>query len=546
MATILDYLGRPINQKKLTEEIATPSIFGVRQPFRESVTFGLTPERLAGILTAVDSQGDALEYLSLAEEMEERDPHYHSVLATRKMAVSGLSVRVEAASDDPRDVEIADAVREVVRHEEFSNLISDQLDALGKGFAVSEIEWDKSGAQWYPVGYTFRDPRFFMFDRFTGQELRLRDMADPGYGIPLEAYKFVQHRPRLKTGLPIRGGLARLACVSFMCKSYSLRDWMTFAEVFGMPLRVGKYNEGATVENKSALLRAVSNIGTDAAAIIPESMAIEFIASSATTGGDKLFQGLADWLDRQVSKGVLGQTSSADAQSTGLGSGVAAAHDGVREDIRDDDAKKLAATLRRDVVRPFVDLNYGPQKNYPRICIEEDESDDLELLSKSLPPFINLGLRVEASVIRDKFGLPEPEPDAEILRAPAPSFQQVAPPPQQIVPPPAQAAQSMRLALMQRVVDGVELTADQRTLLGLASRQTEDSIDILADMALDKWEPVMAPVLSPILEMAAKATSLAQLKRDLKKAKLNTDQFAQALATLTFTARGLGDTTDAE
>ncbi len=646
---ILDFRGNPVDISKLTKEIAAPSVSGVRQVFYEAISTSLTPSKLGQILTAVD-QGDATEYLTLAEEMEERDSHYSSVLRTRKLAVSSLKISVEAASEDKRDVEIADAVTKLTKSEHFRELIADQLDALGKGYSVSEIMWDKSGSQWLPKNYIHRDPRFFIFDRFTGQELRLRDdedlktNKDKANGLPLDPYKYVVHTPRIKTGMPIRGGLARLVCVAFMCKSYTLKDWMTFAEVFGMPLRVGKYGASATDVQKAALLNAVSQIGTDAAAIIPDSMLIEFQASTSSVGGDKLFAGLADWLDRQVSKGVLGQTTSTDAASTGLGSGVADSQSEVRSDICDDDAFKLAATLRRDLIRPFVDLNWGPPKtDYPTITLGVEESEDLEMLSRAITPFIDRGMRVGVSAIRDKFGVEEPAEDEEVLKpvgggglppisadiaapdvsapkdpkasdaqavdprtalngaqvtalleivqavaagslprssgvqmivasfpislldaeklmgdvgkgfkpaspepapsappfAPHPKAPPLAPPP--AIPPKQKAREEAQATLIARVIDGIELTADQRALLGLAAVKLNDEIDTLADEALDDWRPVMDPILDPILAMAENATSLEGLMKDLKNASPNSSALVQAVAKLTMKARGLGD-----
>ena len=60
-------------------------------------------------------------------------------------------------------------------------------------------------------------------------------------GGELEPYKYIIHKPKLKSGLPIRNGLARLAATMYMLKGFTLKDWWAFAEVFGMPIRVGKY-----------------------------------------------------------------------------------------------------------------------------------------------------------------------------------------------------------------------------------------------------------------------------------------------------------------
>ena len=129
---IVDQYGRPIQYDQLTEELAAARTTGIRQIWHSSVASGLTPGRLANILQAA-AEGSAHDYLTLAEDMEERDLHYASVLGTRKLAISGLNIRVEAASDDPEDVRRADALSELVGSPEFGELQADLTDAVGKG-----------------------------------------------------------------------------------------------------------------------------------------------------------------------------------------------------------------------------------------------------------------------------------------------------------------------------------------------------------------------------------------------------------------------------
>ena len=584
---IYDSHGNKVETKALTQELAGPSMTGMRQAWYDSVASGLTPEYLAAVLLAVD-QGDITNYLTLAEEMEERDLHYRSVLSTRKLAVSGLNLVVAAQSDDPKDIERTDFVKEVCQGEAMTTLIADQLDALGKGFSVSEIMWDRTGDRWEPAEFKHRDARFFQFDRETGDVLRLRDAADMVNGIPLAPFKFVTHRPHLKTGLTIRGGLARLASVAFMCKGYSLRDWLAFAEVFGMPLRVGKYGLGASVAQKAELLRAVSSIGTDAACIIPDGMLIEFIENKSS-GGDAIFQGLAEYLDKQVSKGVLGQTASTEGTPGKLGGDDS--QENVRDDIRDSDAKQLATTIRRDVIRPLIDLNFGsrPVREYPSARLEIETPEDLEKLSRSLPPFLDRGLPVEITTILDKFGLPTPEPGAKLLKgqsaAPSPfGFPPGAgrpgvpgsppvpgepdEPAAEEEPPEEEAAPAEEdqekdtelqrekraavLEIMQKVRRGQTLTADERQLLTLAymERATktprQDEIDRLADEALGDWRKMMDPILAPVLEHARASGSYGEFLKGLEgvMAKMDSGELAKRLAVKTFTARGLGDGRD--
>ncbi|MDQ9547252.1 phage portal protein family protein, partial [Serratia marcescens] len=76
-----------------------------------------------------------LDYFILAEEMEERDLHYSSVLRTRKLTVASIEPTVEAASDDTHDIELADAVRVMIERPQIPELMFDLLDGLGKGLA---------------------------------------------------------------------------------------------------------------------------------------------------------------------------------------------------------------------------------------------------------------------------------------------------------------------------------------------------------------------------------------------------------------------------
>lgn len=554
---LYDHLDRPIKSNQLTKDIAFPSIAGVRNVWQTSVANALTPTTLANILLQVD-QGDTLSYLTLAEEMEERDMHYASVLSVRKLTVTGLPTMVEAVSDDTKDVEIADSVRNFVETDTFDSMLPAAIDAIGKSYSVVEIMWDRSGKQWTPASYKWRDPRFFQFDLETGDEIRLRDEQDLVNGIPLEPFKFIVHRPRLKMGLTIRGGLARPVCVGYMLKGYSLKDWWAFMEVFGMPWRVGKYSASASDKQKEELLSALRQMGVDAACIISENMIVDIIEASKTSGGDKLFSGSADWIDKQISKLVLGQTASAEGTPGKLGNEKLQSD--VRDDIRKADAKQLSATIRRDLVKPFVDLNFGPQERYPKFRLVIDEPEDLVALSESLPEFIDRGLRVQASVILDKFGLPEAEDGAEILQ----SLKGVVPKTEgeqeeeSTEEPEEESLEKEQrktvIELFKRVRRGEQISAEDRQLLVAsmamvvmqAKKDHKDEIDKLVDSEVDNWRAVMDPVFAPVLALAEKSDSFESFLSKLEEtlANVDTTEFMERLAISTAKARGLGDATD--
>jgi len=108
MARLLDQYGNPIDLTRLRQEEAGPTVTGIRQVISGHPAQGLNPVRLARLLRDAE-EGDPTAYFELAEEMEEKDLHYRSVLATRKNQVAGLDITVEAASDKAEDVADAES-----------------------------------------------------------------------------------------------------------------------------------------------------------------------------------------------------------------------------------------------------------------------------------------------------------------------------------------------------------------------------------------------------------------------------------------------------
>lgn len=413
MTTLYDARGNPIRSSSLEEPLLEEERGPWAAPLYDSVADRLTPERLASVMRAAD-EGDAEAALTLAEEMEERDSHYRSVLGTRRMVVSQLSAEVKPVDDSDEEQRIASDVRELVEAPEFADLIFEALDALGKSFSVNRILWETSEKSWWPKGYRWTDPRLFEVDHQTHRVLRIRDALSPGKGRPINEANYIVHLPKLKSGVPLRNGLARVAAIAWICKSYTVRDLQRFLEVYGIPARIGRYNAGASKELRRKLWRATKLLGTDAAAILPKDMEVDFLPSQKGTES-KAFLETAEYWDRQMSKVVLGQTSSVD----GSGGDYKASlhHQGVRMDIASHDARQVIASISRQLVRNFVAFNYGARKKHPKVYLPVPVPTDLTKLSAALAPMIDRGMRVEEEQVLEKFGFSPPRDGARILSA---------------------------------------------------------------------------------------------------------------------------------
>lgn len=545
---------RKHTQRAMKKEIAAPQLTGVRSLMQEAIAPGLTPARLAGILRAVEEGDNLRDYLTLAEEMEEREFHYISVLGVRKRALQGLDIQIEAGTDT-NSKEIADAVRELCDTPNFIDMIGDLADAIGKGFSVVEIIWHTAASRWTPAEFIHRDPRFFVFDRITRRQIRLAEDGNPD-GVVLPDYKFIRHVPRLKSGIPIRCGLAKPAAWAFIFKSYTLKDWAAFAEVYGMPIRIGKYGPQATDEDKRKLLTAVRNIGTDAAAVIPESMMIEFVEAGrgVARSSGSVFGEFAEYLDKQISKLVLGQTMTTD---DGSSLAQAKVHEEVRMDVLAADARQLETTINRDLIRPFIDLNFGPQKHYPRFTLPVAEAEDLTALATNLSKLVPLGFRVAETEVRDRFGFSDPDEGVPVLGGKGAQSYSEDPEPQMASDnepdpdskPPKGTSTSARMAASATARPVSRETARKKknhTCCGTAanaSQAEEDEIDALQGGALDDWQEVTDPLLSPIRKLIGEVSNYDDFLARLPEvfSQMDAGRLIETLAASMAIAKGLGD-----
>lgn len=507
---VLDDQGKPFKLSILTEEQAAPTLSGVRSVWADSVSGDLDPIKLASLLKAAN-EGDNHDFLVLAEEMEERDAHYASVLGQRKRAVSGIVPIVTPASDDEKGQEVADAVEKLIQAPIFADMIDDLLDGLAKGYSAVEVQWDHTAAPWTPHSYLHRDPRHFQFDKLTGRELRIREDRDDE-GLELNRYAWIVHRPKLKSGLTVRGGLARIVAWCFMLKSFTLQDWAAFLEVFGMPLRLGRYENNASAEEKRVLLRAVRDLASDAAAIIPKGMEIEFIEAKGGQG-NAVFGAMTEYLDKQMSKAIIGQTMTVDEGSSRSQSET---HDEVRSDITKSDARQLATAINRDLIAPFVGLNWGWDVAAPIVSFPVDDPEDIEALTNAVSALVPLGWKVAVSDVSKRMGFRVPDKDEPVLQIGA-------------------SATPVETERAHRHGPACPSCGERHR----ASAQDDE--DPLVSEALEHWEADVGPTVAMIKAAAAAANSYDEFLASLDEIVPDMGAMSDRLAMQLMKARGSGD-----
>jgi len=456
MTVLYDQFGRPVPPTKRPAGRALAAA-PVTDAWREYVADGLTPRRLATVFKEADN-GDVRRQAELFDQMEERDGHLIGERSKRSNVILDVNFEVRPASQDGRDVKIAEFVEDYLANfTDWPDVLVSLQDAVGKGYAGLEIGWDITSGQALPQSFDFIEQKRFLFLDDKGilspTPRLITDTASMGEDIP--AWKMLFHRYGGKSGHPTRSGIMRVCAWMYLFKNYSIKDWVIFCEVFGMPLRLGKYDPGASEDDKRALAVALASIGTDAAGVISRDTAIEFIDKVQKTASGDLYSGLAGFANREMSKALLGQTLSAEVGDTGSYA-AAKTHNEVRLDLLLADARAIAATVRHQVVRPIVGFNFGWDAPVPQYVAVYDEEEDLGKKSEWVGGLLDRGVTMPLSFVRREFNIPEPEGDEPVIGATPAAAQ----------PPEPQAAKLRRIAAALK--PGRQFSEEQQALEGLA------------------------------------------------------------------------------
>lgn len=488
--------GESVNTSDLKEP-QTAERLALQREFQGHPSRGLTPSKLSRIMDAAE-QGDIMAQYELYDDMEEKDAHIMAEMSKRRRAVTGLDWSIVPPRDPSKaERDAAAELEETIKaHDDFEDMMFDITDAIGKGFACLEFGgWHMRSGLRLPRSVHHRPQTWFQFKRGFNQEIRLRGPAD---GEALQPFGWIVHTHKAKSGWLERAALFRVLAWPYLFKNYSVGDLAEFLEIYGIPLRLGKYPSGATQKEKLTLLRALVSIGHNAAGIIPQGMEVSF--EKAAEGDPKAFELMMEWCDKAQSKAILGGTLTSQADGASSTNALGNVHNEVRKELTESDAKQIAKTFTRDLVYPIAALNglVTDPDRCPRFVFDTSEREDMAQFAKSMPALVNLGMRVPVQWAHERVGIPEPEKDEDILQ------------PTKRMAPPAPPTASARAALNQQ-------RSDQYTM---------------ADQVDEQLQPVTGQWINQVRELVDQSESLEQIRDGLQSLLPNMDlqQYADLMA----------------
>ena len=381
----------------------------------------ITPSKLKQILEDAEN-GDIQAQHQLFMDIEEQDSSIAANMMTRKRSVLTLDWRiVEPRNATPAEEKLQAEIDELFyQYPNLEDLFIDLMDAVGHGFSALEIQWAQVDGKWVPKGFKPCPQSWFKLDK--EDSLLLRTPANQ-MGEPLRPFGWVVHRHKSRSTQLARDGLYRTLAWLYMYKHYSVRDFAEFLELYGMPIRIGKYGAGATNAEKRTLLRALAEIGHNAAGIMPESMQIELhnVANAGAASGNNPFLQMVDWCEKSIARLILGQTLTSGADGKSSTNALGNVHNEVRRDLMISDAKQIAQTITQQIILPYLQINIDPNiapYRVPYFEFDTKEYEDLSVFADAIPKLTGIGVQISESWVRDKLGIPEPQEGELILSTP--------------------------------------------------------------------------------------------------------------------------------
>lgn len=378
----------------------------------------ITPSKLKQILDDAEN-GDIQAQHQLFMDIEEQDSSIAANIMTRKRSVLTLDWRiVEPRNATPAEEKLQAEIDELFyQYPNLEDLFMDLMDAVGHGFSALEIQWAQVDGKWVPKGFKPCPQSWFKLDK--DDSLLLRTPANQ-MGEPLRPFGWVVHRHKSRSTQLARDGLYRTLAWLYMYKHYSVRDFAEFLELYGMPIRIGKYGAGATNAEKRTLLRALAEIGHNAAGIMPESMQIELhnVANAGAASGNNPFLQMVDWCEKSIARLILGQTLTSGADGKISTNALGNVHNEVRRDLMISDAKQIAQTITQQIILPYLQINVDPNiapHRVPYFEFDTKEYEDLSVFADAIPKLTGIGVQISESWVRDKLGIPEPQEGELIL-----------------------------------------------------------------------------------------------------------------------------------
>lgn len=383
---------------------------------------GLTPKKVTRMIEEYD-RGIFRESAWMMDKIERVDDMVSTVAGKRKKSVSRLSWAIrpyESWEEQGTEAQLAEQTR-FLRHL-YNNIsgshalerdtrgglrlvIRQMADAIGKGYAVHNLQWIPRKDGLLELATTFT-PLWF-FESRTGN-LKFLESWSAIDGKPLEPNAWM---------ITQGDGIMLATLVAYIYKTLPLKDWLTYSERNGMPFIsiATEAAEGSEAWYKA--LEAAGQVAAEYAAV--HNRASEFQVHDLTAKGQLPYPGLVELMNRAIATLWRGADLSTMSGKDNLGASL---QQDETDLLLDDDVEMINETFEYAISRFALRWKFG--EDVVPLCYfalsspdRLDEKAEQEKLHKAA----DYGVPIPVSDYRERLNIPGVEEDEEdaLLTPPA-------------------------------------------------------------------------------------------------------------------------------
>jgi phage gp29-like protein len=430
--TILDEYGREV-EPRVRRVAASPNPRG-QQTYNSHPAQGLTVEHLVSYYRTAEN-GSPVRQMDMFDDLMERHAEMRGMFLERNEDVSGAEWAVVPPPDrDDKPSKIAaEKLQEYLQHTmvdfaespsrslatNFRTFLEHQGTAVPYGYACTNLVWDYVDGLIVPTRFEpIAHRRFAAPSSERANEIWLLDAGSSPFSL-IEMQPGLWGVTRYHHRNPYAAGLMRSCSWWVLFALTGFKQWQIFADMFGLPLAIGYYEEGAGKVSREALEDAVRSIGQDGYAIL--SALTELVIKETARGGDSstVYPLIMAACDKQITKLITGGTLNTDVSSTGAGSyNAATVHASRLYAMKRRDATRLEDGFSESIGRTFNAWNGYDRAGVPRLKMkimrdDIERAQTIKILGEAIEIdphqlYEDFGLRVPAKGTGVKFQAAEP------------------------------------------------------------------------------------------------------------------------------------------
>lgn len=224
---------------------------------------------------------------------------------------------------------------------------------------------------------------------------------------------------------PNFGGQIRAILFWWLLATQDRDWWAMMMQKYGSPFILGKAD--AQQADTVAFLQQAFSLATQIGGLVIDKKADAELIQANSTDGSNSHKVFNDYCNCEVSKIVVGQVLSSTPKNTGLGSGMAAQAESVREDIKLADQTNFSDTLRKQLFEQYLRIN-GYSGRAPNIFWGGVKPSDAMAITKATAQLYQGAIRPTKDALTflgEKLGYPveyvpenilNPKPEGKVLK----------------------------------------------------------------------------------------------------------------------------------